>query len=227
MQAEFDPIAQNYKKEIRDALGFWGWAGHRAFTVAKRDFLVRHLRKQAELRAMVGLDFGCGFGELREMMAERCRVVAGVDPALEMLRAAGDPFCVAFDGASVPMKTELFDFAYASCVIHHVHPSARGGVLREIWRILKPGGYFFMIEHNLSNPLTRRLLKGCAMDADAQFLAPAEGKRLLGEAGFDEIASEYLVFSPAPSLPVLRSIEGLLAKLPIGAQFATIGRKPF
>jgi SAM-dependent methyltransferase len=160
-------------------------------------------------------------------MTAECRVVAGVDPSLEMLRASADPFCALFDGASVPMKSGSVDFAYASCVFHHVHPSARGGVLREIWRVLKPGGYFFMIEHNLSNPLTRRLLQGCAMDADAQFFAPAEGERMLDEAGFESVASRHLVFSPAPSLPVFRSLESLFEKLPIGAQYATFGRKPF
>ncbi len=85
-----------------------------------------------------------------------------------------------------------------------------------------------MIEHNLSNPLTRRLLKGCAMDADAHFFAPAEGERLLGEVGFESRSrAEYLVFSPAPSLPAFRSLESIFAKLPIGAQYATFGRKPF
>jgi SAM-dependent methyltransferase len=60
------------------------------------------------------------------------------------------------DAAKLPFDDETFDFAYAINVLHHVVDcDDQLQVFREIVRVLKPGGVFFLQEVNTRNPLFR------------------------------------------------------------------------
>lgn len=224
MTAEFDSISDHYSKEIHDALGGWNWAGHRAFFLAKRNIILAMLAKTGG----VALDFGCGLGQMQSLLGGSFRLVIGIDPSREML--ANNPLakrtCLQFDGERLPLRSDSVDFCYAICVLHHIGPALRSAALREIHRVLRQGGQFLLIEHNLKNPLVRRLLRSCDMDEHAEFLTPGEAEPLLEHAGFRSLQTRFLVFSPAPAWPIFRWMENLFAQVPIGGQFAIIGTKP-
>src|SRR5690606_6598527 len=60
------------------------------------------------------------------------------------------------DGKGLPFEDGTFDFAYSINVLHHVTtPEAQMATLRELVRVLKPGGVFFLHEMNIENPVFR------------------------------------------------------------------------
>lgn len=96
------------------------------------------------------LEIGCGTGNyIRAIASETGATCTGVDPSREMLRIArgnsGQPEQgregVRFiEGAAeeLPLADQTSDLAFSVDVIHHVQ--RRGEAVRELHRVLKPGG---------------------------------------------------------------------------------------
>ena len=118
-----------------------------------------------------------------------------------------------------------YDIALLVTVLHHVVPvSERPGVMQNIFRRLKPGGKLIIIEHNLKNPLTRKIVMNSKVDENAIMLEPSECKNLLRDAGFRDISSKYIVFFPK-QLAFLRFMDKIFSRVPLGAQYMTYGIK--
>lgn len=100
------------------------------------------------------LDFGCGAGafslNLLRLGATR---VTGVEVDTDLLAVAASRLQDFFPGRfqlqkidyidgkyQMPLGDERFDLVWAHAVMEHVHPQQRGFVLRELWRVLRPGG---------------------------------------------------------------------------------------
>ena len=130
--------------------------------------------------------------------------VVGVDPSKEMVALATDaaraaPFPVEFVTAGaeeMPLETGSFDslvLTYTLCTISDVESA-----LREMARVLKPGGSLLFCEHGLApdaavrrwqngvDPVWRRLGGGCHLNRDIP--------ELIRNGGFaiDEIETMYL-----------------------------------
>jgi SAM-dependent methyltransferase len=94
---------------------------------------------------------------------------------------------VGLDGESLPLDDESVDTALSTFTLCTIPDAARA--LREVRRVLKPGGTFHFLEHGLSpevgvaqwqhrlNPVQRRACGGCHLDR------PIE--QLLRDSGFD------------------------------------------
>src|SRR5215475_11486509 len=67
---------------------------------------------------------------------------------------------------------------------------------REIYRAVKPGGIFAVIEHNPVNPATRLIVSRTPVDADAILLYSGESRALLKSAGFTLEEQEYFLYLP-------------------------------
>ena len=126
--------------------------------------------------------------------------------------------------STLPIADASVDIALAACVYHHVPPAERAHWTAEVHRALKPGGRFFIFEHNPLNPLTRKVVRDCPFDEDAVLLPRSESIALLSDAGFTGVAVDYIVFFPRP-LGFLRPLERALTAVPLGAQYAAVGRK--
>jgi len=172
------------------------------------------------------LDFGCGIGNVTSKLSERFSDLTGFEPSpisAEKARARVPRAAIHHEIAAVP--DAKFDVAVLSCVLHHVQPPERAGVMQQVLNKLRPGGRLFVFEHNPLNPVTRRAVSTCAFDDDAVLLWPWETKRLLQKSGFGEVGLDYIVFFPKP-LSFLRGLEPKLRWLPAGAQQLVIGTKP-
>lgn len=103
------------------------------------------------------LDVGCGTGSLA-IAAKRhvgqIGVVKGIDASPEMLaraetkatRAAAD---VAFEqaaGQALPFAGAVFDVALSTVMLHHLSRHARQECVREMRRVLKPGGRALVVD---------------------------------------------------------------------------------
>ena len=104
------------------------------------------------------LDCGCGKGHTSVMLAKRGASVSAFDasaPDLAIARRLAEANGVVVDIRNLMFEQldyadSQFDFAFGACVLHHVDiPRA----MRELRRVLKPGGRAVFVENSARNPL--------------------------------------------------------------------------
>jgi SAM-dependent methyltransferase len=94
--------------------------------------------------------------------------------------------------------------------------------MKEIVRILKPGGVFVIFELNPLNPLTVRTFRRNPIDQDATMLKPWYAYNLTNKFGTSTI--KFYCFFPK-FFAWLRPLEKFLTKFPFGALYAMILKK--
>jgi SAM-dependent methyltransferase len=106
-----------------------------------------------DVRGQRVLDAGCGPGLYAEELVARGAEVVGFDQSPEMVRLArrrvGDRLHVRVHDLESPLDwldDRSFDAALAALVIHHVDD--RTGALRELHRVLRPGGRLVVSTHH-------------------------------------------------------------------------------
>ena len=107
-----------------------------------------------EVDGLFGLDVGCGEGHNTRLLAEHGARVVGVDISETFIRHASEaeqeyPLGIRYEVASaveLPFDGESFDFVTAFMSLMDI--SETGRVLAEVFRVLRPGGFFqFSITH--------------------------------------------------------------------------------
>jgi SAM-dependent methyltransferase len=225
-QPEFDQFSDAYRDLLKDPLRDRFASGAEFFHVRKRD-LIRDFfrRRQLDTKQMSYLDLGCGKGELVSLLRNDFAYVAGCDPSSGMLKAGGLTGMgidarVQDDPAKIPFEPGSFDFVTAVCVFHHVPPPARAALVREMRRVVKPSGTIAIIEHNPYNPATRLIVSRTPVDADAILLRASETRDLFQSAGLDVYQQSYFLYFPESLYGSLKSVETILANVPLGGQYA-------
>jgi ubiquinone/menaquinone biosynthesis C-methylase UbiE len=117
----------------------------------------RHLVEQAALEpGQDVLEVGCGTGNLALLVAREhpdVRVV-GLDPdpkALALARRKADRRGAALRldrgfGDALPYPDGSFDRVLSSLMLHHLDPAEKPAMLREIVRVLRPGGELHLLD---------------------------------------------------------------------------------
>lgn len=230
-EAEFDAYAEQYDQLLNESIRVSGERGDYFTDYKIRDLarLWRSLEAGQDVPRI--LDFGAGVGAsvpfLQQHLPGARLTCADVsERSLERARqrfgeAASFVPCT---GWELPFETGSFDLVYAACVFHHMDPGRHPDALRELLRVLRPGGALMIYEHNPWNPLVVRVVRDCPFDERAILIpAPTLRRRVLG-AGFGQAIITHRVFFPRP-LRWLRWLEGRLGWLPLGAQYHVVGRK--
>ncbi len=102
------------------------------------------------------LDFGCGTGTLAVMIKKAkpdCRVT-GIDVDPQVLEIAerkarlenADIRFMEYDGITLPFADESFDKVGTSLVLHHLSTGEKHAAFKEIYRVLKKGGEFHILD---------------------------------------------------------------------------------
>src|SRR5262245_29797641 len=138
------------------------------------------------------VDLGCGIGRVIKRLAPWCREVVGVDIAGEMLEQArtylrGLPNVrlVRTDGASLAAPADASaDLVYSLLVLIHVDKRTAFQYLREIRRVLRPGGLALLqVQDILTPPGMKKFEDVLATDYPLEFYAPEELRAKLAAVG--------------------------------------------
>jgi len=228
---EFDALSGSYEELLKDPLRDRFTRGApEFFHVRKRD-LIRDFfrRRQVDTRKLSFLDIGCGKGELLTLLREDFEQVCGCDPSSGMLAAGGlsargIETRVQHDPQRLPFDDARFDVITAVCVYHHVAPDLRPSLTREVRRVLKPGGWFAVIEHNPYNPVTLLIVSRTQVDAGTILLRASEVRRLLRGGGFRVDAQRYFLYCPERLYRRFGGLESALKAIPLGGQYVVFAR---
>lgn len=225
----FDEYASAYDQAINKGLRFTG-EPKEYFAQTRLEWTRRVLGSDFQ-PGWRCLDYGCGVGAATPFLQSilQAREVVGVDTSAESCELATTAFSAS--GASFGHPSTLgaqpasFDLAYCNGVFHHIPPAERAACMAQIFAALKPGGWFAFWENNPWNPITRLLMALVPFDRDAIMLWPGESRGLMTTAGFGIQRTDFLFIFPA-MLGFLRPLERHVCKLPTGAQYLVLARKP-
>jgi SAM-dependent methyltransferase len=225
---EFDQYARSYADYLDDPLR--GRFAHDPLHFHRRKWLlIQKLLKQAGMDPAKSkwLDVGCGQGSLLEVAGKHFSQASGCDPSAGMLSS-----CAAYSvreqasPVALPYQDGSMDVVTSVCVYHHVHGSDRTLLTREIRRVLAPGGLYCIVEHNPWNPVTRTIVGRCAVDVDAELLSAPNAARLMKDSGFDLLRTSYFLYLPEQLFNHFAAMESALERIPLGGQYALLGRAP-
>jgi SAM-dependent methyltransferase len=102
------------------------------------------------------LDVGCGNGEYLRALAARQARAAGCDLSPGMLRVAGHPAVACASVTALPVRDAAFDVVLAVHMLYHVPD--REAAVRELRRVLAPGGRCVAVTNGARHLLTLRAL---------------------------------------------------------------------
>lgn len=223
----FDNYRSNYRNVVQSSIDFSGLP-HSFFMRAKADVLRELIAQRLGAEKPAMLDVGCGVGSFHPMLRGLVDRLSGIDVSTASIaQARADNTDVDyrdFDGVTFPFEDAGFDLASAICVMHHVPPAEWAHFVREMCRVVRPGGLVCVIEHNPLNPLTRLAISRCEFDRDAVLLGAGRTQELMSQAGVSEIGTRHFLLLPWEANPA-RRIERALSGVPLGAQYAAFGTR--
>jgi len=169
-------------------------------------------------------DVGCGTGVLDEALRKASVDVVGLDESEGMLRHYHGRdeglHGVCADSTRLPLASESVEAAVCIAVLHHVgSPEQVRRTIAEMLRIVKPGGWILLWDHNPLNPYWPLFMKRLPQDQEPTRLVPMrELREALRELGARRIEARRLGlvpdFAPAGWLPAFQALEWLAERLP-------------
>ena len=226
---EFDSYSDTYRQAVEDSIAFAGGDADR-YVGAKARLLTELARRRlGDPTELTALDVGCGPGETDRFLDGAFGALHGVDLSEAMVERAAErnpwaTYSAYESGNPLPYEDASFDLSFAICVFHHVPRGERSGLVAEMRRVTRPGGLVAIFEHNPWNPLTRKAVRDCPFDEDAELISRPEARRLAGKAGLERVESPFIIFFPRRG-ELRDRIERRLGWLPLGAQYYVAGRR--
>lgn len=115
------------------------------------------------------LDIGCGTGEFLFEIAKRYNTIKayGIDASEEMIsiarkKATSKGYCTLnfefVQAERLPYKSEMFDCAFNVFLLHHLPMESKLQCLREVYRVLKPGKPFLLVDVDKPTNLLGRII---------------------------------------------------------------------
>ena len=96
------------------------------------------------------LDLCCGSGQATEILVEHSQAVTGLDASpLSVQRAQQNVLQAQYVEAWAedrPFSDNCFDLVHTSMALHEMTPEQRQQIIQEVYRVLKPGGWFALVD---------------------------------------------------------------------------------
>lgn len=156
------------------------------------------------------LDIGCGTGTQVAQLRGRGFEACGIEPSEKMRSHAESilPAGAVIDGSVIelPYEDNSFDFVYSIEVFRYLSETDNVGGLREIRRVLRPGGVFFgtfvnryALDGFYLLVLLRRLrckVLGGTIGCHTEFETPGELERRMAAVGFSSVRTHGAMLAP-------------------------------
>ena len=183
-----------------------------------RETLAAHRRRQLESAHGKVLEIGLGTGLNIPWYPSAVDHLTAIDTNSGMTRRAHDRIVVSplvvehriVTAERLPMANDTFDCAVSTLTLCSIPDVAQA--LKEVYRVLKPGGRFLFLEHGLSDdpavqrwqhrltPFSRLLGDGCHLNRDIPALVTGQAFAL------DSLQTGYLEKSPKVSGFLFRGV---------------------
>ena len=208
----------------------WNWESPAGRQRWKRrvQMLSGHLRP-----GMAILEIGCGTGYFTRELTQRGADIVAIDVSPDLLEIAKAKYSapnVRYEiqnACALTYADAMFDSVVGSSILHHLEIEK---ALREIYRVLKPGGTIYFTEPNMLNPqiamqknipwIKRRL--GDSPDETAFFRWPL--RRLLEQTGYRDVRIDPFDFlhpkTPVALIDRLNALGRFLENVPVISEFA-------
>ncbi len=209
-EQHFDAVAGDYDEAI---------AAHVMEHLTRRR--VRLARELAPVGARL-LDVGCGTGTFLEALGTSFEAT-GVDVSDAMLeRARARGLTVERSSAAeLPFEDATFDLVTTFAVLHHlIDRDVVRSSIREMCRVVRPGGAVLVSDHNPLNPYWPLLMRRVPQDRGDERLVPARLIRdELQRSGMLHVRVRRMTFTPDFTPPAamgaMARIEGQLERVPL------------
>ena len=211
----------------------WNWDSPSGRARAERRAAL--LAEGARLRPGVrALELGCGTGVFLEKCAASGASITGIDLSSDLLErcaarmaAAGNVVLVRGNAERLPFPPGTFDAVYGSSILHHLDLDA---ALREVARVLRPGGRMAFAEPNILNPQVTVMFrlgltkKYFGVSPDEMAFSRFRGARAARNAGLAEVGVRPFDFlhpaTPAGAVGAVSRLGRWLERLPVVREIA-------
>jgi SAM-dependent methyltransferase len=225
---EFDHHADNYDAELNQGLSVSG--EDKEYFAQGRVQWLKHCLEELQQSPASAIDYGCGTGDTTILLRDAFQLssVLGLDTSarsleLARLRHASKECNFLSIGEYIP-KEDL-DLVYCNGVFHHIPVATRTSAVDYVFRCLRPGGWFAFWENNPWNPGTRYVMSKIPFDRGAETIPPSRAIKMLQGRGFQIVGVNYLFLFPR-FLQALRFLEPYVCRIPLGAQYQVLCKKP-
>ncbi|MGI8584554.1 MAG: class I SAM-dependent methyltransferase [Chitinophagaceae bacterium] len=179
------------------------------------------------------LDVGCGDGTTEVFINKHFPAweITAIDVSEKSIVEAKNKKIIKTDfkiynGNTIPSSNKNFDMIFMAGVLHHIDFRLHNGFVKEISRVLKQDGRFYLFEHNPFNPVTRHLVSTCVFDKKAKLLKSSYTERLLQKNNFVVNKKNFIIFFPRKGiLSKLIFLEKYLQWMPLGGQYFIVANK--
>lgn len=228
VDSEFDGYAEDYDTALTQGLSVSG-EDRRYFARGRIAWLASCLRQLQE-HPKSALEYGCGTGSASPFLCDLIGVefIIGIDVSsvsLEVAKRTHGSERARFLQVDQYKPNEEIDLVFCNGVFHHIPLNQRDAAVNYILRSLRPGGLLAFWENNPWNPGARYVMSRIPFDRNAVTLSAGETRRLLQAGGFKILRTDFLFIFPR-MLGWFRGIEPWVSKLPFGAQYEVLCRKP-
>ncbi len=165
------------------------------------------------------LDLGCGTGNYTVELFKRSFKVIGCDVSKEMLRIAKNKLpevvLIRANAYKLPFKKDSFDIVLSITMFEFIKNPEE--ILKEVYRILKPGGKFILGTMNQRSLwFIFKKLKSLFVETAyryANFYTPGRLKKLCLRSGFRDVQTRGVIYFPSffPFLDLAKMIDEKLS----------------
>lgn len=200
---------------VKRYAGIWGRQPAYQYKHAKGERIAEILRDSGGV-GQLAVELGVGPGGIARTVSRHGTRVIGIDLSPDALQrakehCAGDNVTLMrASGFSLPFRDASLPLVYASQVIHLFEASGRQAIMREVRRVLQPGGRFVFDMKNVSSHLLR-VARYSRERRRRNFPPQQEILRLLTEVGFSTVTRRpgmlpLVRLTHVPNNPIIRTL---------------------